>query len=118
MAKEMSVEEAVERARRAQDQRVEAVRTLALGRQELADVRTDAARQIAEAERAAAEQIKAAERADVKAFNAALSAGWSVDELKKIGYAEPDKKARARRRQAARTRATDEAPTQPADHGE
>lgn len=28
----------------------------------------------------------------------AVSAGWSADELRKIGFAEPDKKARTRKR--------------------
>ena len=49
----------------------------------------------------------------VKAYNAAVSAGWSADELRKIGFPEPDKKARAKRR-AARKPATSSAPAAPA----
>ena len=39
-----------------------------------------------------------AEREHVKAYNAAAAAGWTAEELRKIGFAEPDKKARVRRR--------------------
>ena len=71
-----------------------------MARQSLADVRESAARRRAEVERETAEQIATAEREDDKQFNAALSAGRSADELRKIGYPEPDKKARVRKRQA------------------
>jgi len=122
MPRELTVEEAVERARRAQEDRITAIRTLAEARQSLADVREETARRVAEVQRQAAEQVAAAEREDVKQYSAALSAGWSPDELRKIGYAEPDKKARVRKRTARRATgsAADEAPRSapPAQDGE
>lgn len=105
MAKEPSVEEAIEIAKRLQEDRINAIRGVGMARQSLADVRESAARRLAEVERETAEQIATAEREDVKQFNAALAAGWSADELRKIGYPEPDKKARVRKRQARRTAA-------------
>lgn len=102
MPRELTVEEAVERARRAQEDRITAIRALAEARQSLADVREETARRVADVQRQAAEQVAAAEREDVKQYSAALAAGWSADELRKIGYAEPDKKARARKRTARR----------------
>ena len=103
MPRELTVEEAVERARRAQEDRITAIRTLAEARQSLADVREETARRVAEVQREAAEQVAAAEREDVKQYNAALAAGWSGEELRKIGYAEPDKKARVRKRASRRS---------------
>nr|QJS06050.1 hypothetical protein [Cryobacterium sp.] len=100
MAKELSVEEAVERAQRIQEERIGTIRGLAEARQALADVRESAARRLAEVERETAEQIAAAEREDVKQYGAAQAAGWSVEELRKVGYAEPDKKLRVRKRQS------------------
>lgn len=95
-----TVEEAVERARRVQDARIEAIRGLAQARQHLADVREEAAKKVADAE-----------HEDVRHYNAALAAGWTADELRKIGYAEPEKKTRARRRSTPRSPATATATT-------
>lgn len=64
----------------------------------MTDVREETARELAELQARIADRVSAAERDDVRAWNAALSAGWSADELRKIGFAEPDKKARTRRR--------------------
>lgn len=100
MAQEPSVEEAIERARRVQDDRIKTIEVVAKARQNVADVRDETARELAEFQARIAERVGEAERADVKAFNAALSAGWSVEELKKIGFGEPEKKTRARRRTA------------------
>jgi len=47
------------------------------------------------------EQLAEAERTDIRAYNAALTDGWSTEELKKLGLGEPDKKARVRRRSGA-----------------
>lgn len=105
MAKELSIEEVVERARRAQEDRLNAIRTLAEARQGVTDVREETNRELAELQARIAQRVGDAEREDVKAYNAALSAGWSPEELRKIGFTEPDKKARARRR-AARKPAT------------
>lgn len=105
MARELSVEEAVQRAQQLQEDRIGAIRALAETRQNLADARDDAARRLAEVQREIAELIAAAEREDVKRYAAAQSAGWSADELRKVGYPEPDKKTRVRKRQARKSTA-------------
>lgn len=105
MAKAPSVDEAIERARRVQDDRIKTIEDVAKARQGLADVRDETARELAEFQARITARLGEAERADVKAFNAALSAGWSVEELKKIGFGEPEKKARARRRTTRKTAA-------------
>jgi len=99
-AKELSIEEVVERTRRAQEDRLNAIRTLAEARQGVTDVRQETDRELAELQARIAQRVGDAEREDVKAYNAALSAGCSPEELHKIGFTEPDKKARARRRAA------------------
>lgn len=110
MPAELTVEQAVERATRVQQARIESIRALAAGRQSLADVKADAARKVAELERENAERISAAERDDVRLYNAATKAGWSTDELRKIGFDEPEKQRRvARRRQRGATTADAEA---------
>lgn len=83
---------------RAQDEKIAAIRELATGRQALADACDEAARKLAELERQNAEQIGAAEREDVRLYGAATKAGWSVEELRKIGFDEPAKSRRATRR--------------------
>jgi len=98
MATALTPEEAIERARRLQDERLNAVRGVAEARQGLVDVRERSDRELAELQARIAEQIADAERQDVRAYNAAISAGWTADELRKIGFSEPDKKARTRRR--------------------
>jgi hypothetical protein len=102
MAKTLSVDEALERAQRAQEARMGAIRVVAEARQSVTDVREETDRELAEFHRRISERIAAAEREDVRAFNAALSAGWTVDELRRIGFTEPDKKIRTRRRAAKR----------------
>ena len=100
MAAELTVEEAVERAMLAQEARIESIRALARGRQALADVKTDAAHKIAALERENAERISTAERDDLRLYSAATKAGWTADELRKIGFDQPEKQRRvARRRQ-------------------
>lgn len=79
-----------------------AIRAVAEARQSVTDVREETDRELAEFQRRISERIASAERDDVRAFNAALNAGWTVDELRKIGFAEPDKKTRSRRRAAKR----------------
>ena len=101
MAHEPTIDEALERARRVQEDRITAIRTLAEARQNLTDTRDEAARRIAEVQRETAQTIAAAEREDVRHYNAALTAGWTTADLRKIGYNEPAKKARARRRATA-----------------
>lgn len=101
MADQLTVDQAVERAMRAQDAKIAAIRELAEGRQTLADVKEDAARKLANLERENAEQIGAAERDDIRLYSAATKAGWSADELRKIGFDQPAKSRRVtqRRRQ-------------------
>lgn len=100
MAKGPSVEEAVERARRSQEDRMSAIRVLAEARQSVTDVCAQTDRERADFEARIAQRVSDAERDDVKAYNAAVSTGWSADELRKIGFGEPEKKARTRRRNA------------------
>ncbi|MFJ2521267.1 hypothetical protein ACIOWF_20055 [Cellulosimicrobium cellulans] len=102
MAKTLSVDEALERAQRAQEARMGAIRAVAQARQSVTDVREETDRELAEFQRKIAERVATAEREDMRAFNAALSAGWTIDELRKIGFPEPDKKVRIRRRAAKR----------------
>lgn len=104
MATTPTPEEAVERARRAQDQRIETVRVLAQTRQELTSERESADRERAELETRLRDRMREHEAANVKAFNAATAAGWTPDELRKIGFPEPEKKRRVRRRSAARSK--------------
>lgn len=115
MAQTLTPEEAVARAERAQAQRLDAIRNLAQARASVTDVREETERERAELEARIAERISAAERDDVKAYSAALAAGWTDPELRKIGFAEPDKKARARRRAARKpaNRAVSEAAPEP-----
>ena len=104
MATTPTPEEAVERARRAQDQRIEAVRALAQARQRLTDERESADRERAELEARLKDRMREHEAADVKAFSAATAAGWTPEELRKIGFPEPEKKRRVRRRATARSK--------------
>lgn len=106
MSRTPSIDEAIQRAKQVQDDRINAIRSLGEARQQLADIQSDTARQLAELQAQIAEQIKAAERDDLKAYNAALNAGWSTDELRKIGYSEPEKKRRTRRRSTRSSRAS------------
>ncbi|MEE6289308.1 hypothetical protein V2J52_16765 [Georgenia sp. MJ173] len=97
-------DEAVERARQAQEQRLKSIQSLAEARQRIVDVREETERERAELEARIASRINDAQRDDLRAYNAALSAGWSTTELRKIGFPEPEKKkraARARRRTSA-----------------
>lgn len=87
MATTLDLETAERQARELLDSRIVSVRELVIARQRLAELR---------------DQVDAAERDDVRLYSAAVSAGWSTDELRKLGLAEPEKKARARRRTSGR----------------
>lgn len=71
--------------------------------QQLLHNRIDAVRALVDA-RAAVEQARAqltaAEQADVRAYKAATTAGWTVDELRQLELPEPGKVARVRRKRA------------------
>ena len=101
MASTLDAQTTESKARALLDNRINSVRALVAARQSLDDLR---------------EQIAAAEAEDVKAYRAALSDGWSADELRKLGLDEPEKKQRVRRRSTPRkTTATEPANTsQPA----
>ena len=116
MATQLTPEEAIERARRLQDDRLNAVRSVAEARQALVDVREQTDRELSELQARIAERIANAERDDVRAYSAAVSAGWTAEELRKIGFSEPDKKARTRRRATRKpaNRPVSEAATGPA----
>mgnify|MGYP001078014216 CR=1 FL=1 len=89
------------KARELVDNRIASVRTLVTTRQALVDARA---------------QVSAAEAADVKAYRAALTDGWTVDELQRLGLDEPEKKARVRRRATPRKARADK-PTSTASEG-
>ncbi|MFF7684504.1 hypothetical protein ACFZA2_17270 [Microbacterium sp. NPDC007973] len=115
MAKELSPQEAIERAQRALDDRLTSVRELAESRQKLADVREASAARIAEVEREEREKVAAAERDDARAYSATIDAGWTPAELRKIGFAEAGKKRAPRQRAARKSSSSEAAATPPAD---
>lgn len=125
MAKSLSPEEALERARKLQDERLNTVRAVAEARQTLTDVKEATDRELAELQARIAERVAEAERDDVRAYNAALAAGWSADELRRIGLSEPVKKARVRKRASGSPRppkqseqGSSEPPADTAQHSE
>lgn len=113
MATTPTPEEAIDRAKRVLDDRIDTIRQAVEARQHVADVREETDRERAELEARIAQRVGDAERADVKAYNAAVRAGWSPDELRKIGLPEPDKKARTRRRAARKPATSHAAPSAP-----
>jgi len=84
----IDTEDLERRARALLDDRIEAVRTLATARQAALDKR---------------EEADEAERADSTAYQAALRAGWTADELKKVGFEKSARKAPGRPRRARST---------------
>lgn len=115
MAKELSPQEAIERAQRALDDRLASVRALAESRQKLADVRDASAARIAEVEREEREKVAAAERDDARAYGATIDAGWTPAELRKIGFTEAAQKRAPRKRQTRKSTSSEAAATPPAD---
>lgn len=105
MTKELNVNEILDRARKAQENRLAVIQGLAEAQQNVVHVRAEAAARIAKVELETSALIAEAERHHVSEFNGAQRAGWAVDELKSLGFSEPDKKARTRKR-AARKPAT------------
>lgn len=83
MAKNPTAEEAVERARALQDSKIDAVRVLAESNQNMTDAR---------------ERATEAEREYARVISAALLAGWTSEELRKIGFVDASKPPRVRRR--------------------
>ncbi|MBX9246707.1 hypothetical protein ICW40_18110 [Actinotalea ferrariae] len=87
----LSVEDAQRQARALLDARITSVTALVTARQHLADLR---------------EQVEQAEREDMRLYGAAIADGWTADELRRLGIAQPERKARARRRATARRSAS------------
>ena len=79
----LSVEDAQRQARAILDARINSVTALVTARHNLAELR---------------EQVEQAEREDVRLYGAAMADGWTADELRRLGLAEPEKKARVRKR--------------------
>lgn len=100
MAKQIDVDDLVNRARRAQEDRITTIRAYAESRQGVANVEHEAARRRAELEDELSEAAAEAERVDIQRYNAARAAGWSDTELKKIGLDAPTKVRRVRKRTA------------------
>lgn len=94
---EPTVEEALERARQAQEDRIEAIRGLGQSRDALSRTRDDADRRMAELKSELDQFISEAEKKDRRAYQSAIKAGWSEAELRKIGYGTPDRKTKQRR---------------------
>lgn len=93
----INIDETEKQARALLDARIESVRAVVNARQTVADLR---------------DQLAAAEREDARLYNAALRDGWSADELKKLGIAEPEKAPKARKRAPRKkTSATPSAPS-------
>ena len=105
MSSNVSIEQAVERAQRAEQARIEAIRELATARQAITNARDDAARELAELQAHHAELMRDAEASDVRSYSAAVKAGWSAEALREIGFVKPEKKKRVRARAARKPKA-------------
>ncbi len=90
MTTTLSPEAAAEAAQRLLNERVDAIRSLAKARQERNDARA---------------QLDDAERADAAAYTAAQRAGWSAEDLRKVGFDEPERKLPGRPRRSRGSRA-------------
>lgn len=108
MAKRPSVDEAVRRAQRVQDERIEAVRALAQARERVSAAQDSRAEQIAQLTAKLDQELDELHRRDARAYDAALKAGWSATELRRIGLPAPAKTKRrpANGRKAATTNPT------------
>ncbi|MCH6472413.1 hypothetical protein [Sinomonas terrae] len=95
MATSLDAQKIEDALRQRLDARMDSVRALVRSRQELDDAKA---------------MLKAAEDEDVRRWNAALTAGWTPDELRTAGLTEPEKKARVRKR-ATRRNAPEQAPS-------
>ncbi len=98
MANQLNVEEIMERAKRAQEARLTAIQRVVEARQALVDERSTTDKELAKVQESNAKRLATAEQNDERAYSASISAGWTPDELKKIGFSEPEKMARTRRR--------------------
>ncbi|WP_284252900.1 hypothetical protein [Litorihabitans aurantiacus] len=80
-------------------------------RQAVTDAQAESAALLARAQQEASDLVKNAELADVRAYDAAVNAGWSQAELRKIGLPPAAKTTRvARRRRTAAAPTPDPVP--------
>lgn len=93
------VEEAIERAKRVQQERLGAIADVAHARDTVTQLRDRHEAERRDLDARHKSEVKDAENADVSAYNRALKLGWSSAELKQIGFSEPEKKRRTQRRQ-------------------
>jgi hypothetical protein len=87
MATALDAQKIEDALRQRLDARMDSVRALVRSRQELDDAKA---------------MLKAAEDEDLRKWNAALTAGWTPEELRTAGLTEPEKKTRVRKRNARR----------------
>lgn len=108
MAPELTIEDAVARARKTEERRIETIRLLVTAQQGVRTAQQEGAERVAQAQREAEERLRAAEKENAQRYSEALAAGWSVADLRKIGFHEPPKHTRSRRRGTTRrTRSAD-----------
>lgn len=100
MAAELRIDTTEHKARELLNNRIDAVRALVTSRQCVTD---------------AQQALKEAEDDDVSTYNAALKAGWTAEELRKLNLPEPAKKTRTRRRPPQRRTANSSTSTPEAE---
>ncbi|WP_206492311.1 hypothetical protein [Rhodococcus sp. KRD162] len=83
MATQIDAQKIEDELQRRLNNRMDSVRALVKSRQAVADAR---------------DALSSAEDEDARQFQAALGAGWTVDELRTSGLPEPEKKLRVRKR--------------------
>lgn len=115
MATTPTPEDVAERVRRSQEQRIETEWELAESRQALTDQREAADRERAKLEARSKNKLREREAAEVEAYSKTTFAEWIFEELRKIGFPEPEKKRPARCRTNPSRRST--AGTLQADDG-
>lgn len=93
----LTPDQAVEAAQQAEQTRLEAIRRLAEARQEIQETIENAKQQRADLESRLQIRTREAEQAARLAWKAALKAGWTPAELRKIGFPVPARKATSRR---------------------
>lgn len=94
-----------------------AIRELALARQRYLDEQSACTAELEQLKADHAARMAEVERGDLRAYSAATGAGWTPEELRKIGFSEPAKKARARRRPARKPRSDAATEASPAAQG-
>lgn len=107
MSNEQQVQEAVERAKRMTQDRLDAVADVARARDAAERIKARHEAERKEMEDRHKSEAKEVENADVSAYNHAVKIGWSAYELRQIGYSEPAKKRRTQRRRTARARSAE-----------